>query len=146
MGTKSKTISELTEGEYDDPTPEEESSLAVVKYKESIRNVQTPGEQISVAQSEEWSKVRLAQLAPAAIAELERQLKFSGVDKQRLDAAREILDRAGMSKNDMAVQAKQSAAPIIVLIGKGAIVPPWSQKSDKKVVEGEIVKPKKTKK
>lgn len=109
---------------------------ALAHYHRSLVGTRIPKPDMSQAEAEKWTKDRLTALAPYAVTELERQIKF-GNDRARAEAAKEILDRAGYSKNDQSVAHKAAAAPVVILVGS-AMQPPWQQN---KVVEGTVVKP-----
>lgn len=90
------------------------------------------------AAAQQWAENELAKATPRAAQELIAQLR-KGDKKERLAAAKEILDRAG-------VQAKERNtinAPVIVLTAKVVQNLPWAKKQLSKVIEGELVNAKK---
>lgn len=77
------------------------------------------------AEAEEWADKRLIDLLPAAVAELEYQLKL-GDDKQRIEAADKVLSANGRSRRD---GGGLGTAPIIILTGGAVVQPPWRSPS-----------------
>lgn len=69
--------------------------------------------------AEEWAQMRLIQLAPDAVAELEYQLQY-GDDSQRAAAARDVLDANGMRRRE----AMQGGGQTIILHMGGSL--PWA--------------------
>lgn len=126
------------------PSEEEDDSVeqelaeykALAHYHRSLVGTRIPKPDMSQAEAEKWTKDRLVALAPYAVTELERQIKF-GNDRARAEAAKEILDRAGYSKNDQSVAHKAAAAPVVILVGT-AVQPPWQQNA--RQIDGEVVK------
>lgn len=128
-------------GENIDTKTEDEIEI-LAKYNASLRNIKRPGTKLGLGVSEKWARERMQALAPAAVAELERQLRF-GSDGKRMEAAKEILDRAGHGKNDNAVSNKGPSAPVVILVGASIQAPPWASGGDKpSVVDGEVVEKK----
>lgn len=81
-------------------------------------------QQLEGAAAEEWATKKVISLVPDAVAEVEWQLKM-GDDNQRIAAARDILDAAGMRKTD---KGGGGVSPIIFINGGGGnFTLPWSQ-------------------
>jgi hypothetical protein len=74
---------------------------------------------------------KLVRLLPDAVAELEFQLKF-GDDKQRMEAARDVLDANGMRKRDAVTAGGQT----IVLNVNGPL--PWAISGTPATIEGKV--------
>lgn len=83
-------------------------------------------EGLAGADAEEFVRQRAMMLSVDAIAVLEEMLK-TGDTKDRLDAAREILDMTGQRKRD----SGGSTGPVIMLMGAGGTVP-WAQRIEVK--------------
>lgn len=100
---------------------------AFAQTRLTVRNsmVEQPPEGLDTAEAEEWTQKKMVALLPAAVAELEYQLKF-GDDRQRMDAARDVLDANGMRKRDAITASGQTIVLNIANL-------PWSP-----VVNGEV--------
>jgi hypothetical protein len=83
------------------------------------------------ADAEEWADAQLNEALPEAVAELRFQLKY-GDDKQRMDAARDVLDATGKRRRD---GGAGGGATIIVNVG----ALPWEKKREK-VTDGEVTR------
>lgn len=86
---------------------------------------------LSGAEAEEWADKNLNEALPEAVAELRYQLRY-GDDKQRMDAARDVLDATGKRRKDGGVSG---GATIIVNVG----TLPWEKKREK-VTDGEVTR------
>lgn len=85
------------------------------------------------ADAEEWAQKEGVALLPAAVAELKYQLLY-GDDKQRSEAARDVLSMNGMRNRE---SGGNNAPTIILNIGGGPL--PWEDKREK-VVSGEATR------
>ena len=72
----------------------------------------------------QWVEQRLAELAPHAVRELEMGLLFGGLT-QRQEAAKEVLDRAGHSKNRPPSQIFNGP---VLIVNQGAT--PWDKQRE----------------
>lgn len=110
----------------EDPGAQERIAL-VREAQERMAIVKRPsadGEMADAQSAEAWAVERLKQLAPAAVMQLEYDLKY-GNSSQRAAAARDVLDRAGYGKNDNAVRSN-NGGPVIVLMGGDARMLSWA--------------------
>ncbi len=86
------------------------------------------------ADAEKWADDKLVELLPAAVSDLERDLKF-GSDSQRASARDKILDATGRGKTD---KAFGGSAPIIMLnMTPGDI--PWLKREKKTELTAETI-------
>ena len=85
------------------------------------------------ADAEEWAQKEGVALLPMAVAELKYQLLY-GDDKQRSEAARDVLSMNGMRNRE---SGGNNAPTIILNIGGGPL--PWEEKREK-VVSGEAAR------
>jgi len=94
------------------------------QHRARLAYTKTPSD-LHGADAEEFADKKIVHLLPAAVAELEFQLKF-GDDKQRMDAATKVLDATGRGKREM---LNGGSGPLIILTGNSVIQPPWRKPS-----------------
>jgi len=99
----------------------EATKLAIAAGKLTARRGLLPvPEGLKGGDAEEYAQKKLVDMLPQAVTELEHQLTY-GDDKQRIDAARDVLDANGMRRREMA----GNMVPPIVLNFNGVL--PWMQ-------------------
>lgn len=115
------------------PEEVERRAQAFLESRAKVRAELVPVPKIEGAEAEEWAENKKVALLPAAIAEIEYQLKYSGSDKARIEAARDVLDMNGMRKRDAPVAG---GAVIFFNPGEGFKLP-WKKQDviDAKVVD-----------
>lgn len=104
-----------------DGQAQEASKLSVLagRYAARLGVSKTP-QDLKGGDAEEYAAKKLVEMLPAAVHEVEHQLKF-GDDKQRMDAARDVLDANGMRRKEQV----GNMVPPIVLNFTGVL--PWMQ-------------------
>lgn len=85
------------------------------------------------AEAEEWAQREGVSMLPIAVSELKYQLLY-GDDRQRAEAARDVLDMNGMRRRE---SGGNNAPTIILNLGAGPL--PWEDKREK-VVSGEATR------
>lgn len=109
----------------------EQGLVALAKAREALVSVPSG---LSGDAAETWTVRKLHDLAPYAAAEVEYQLKFGG-DRQRIQAALEVLDRTGHGRKG---EGGSVGGPVIVVnVGRDGL--PWAPKAQ--VVEVKDVEP-----
>lgn len=98
----------------------EAGRLAVLAGKHAARRGLLPVPDLKGGDAEEYAQKKLVEMLPAAVTELEHQLTY-GDDKQRVEAARDVLDANGMRRREQA----GNMVPPIVLNFTGVL--PWMQ-------------------
>ena len=112
-------------------------ALASKKHDKWMGFLKAP-QGLSGDDAEKYADGKLASLLPAAVATLEKFLRF-GTDDQQERAARQILEANGRGKRE-AIAASQP--PIVIQVtGSGGVNLPWRQEKAEKAVEGEVVRP-----
>lgn len=124
---------------------QEAGRLAMLAGKSAARRGLLPVPDLKGGDAEEYAQKRLVEMLPAAVTELEHQLTY-GDDKQRIDAARDVLDANGMRRREQA----GNMVPPIVLNFTGVL--PWMQvpgvspetakkvKANAQIVDGEATR------
>lgn len=79
--------------------------------------------------AEKWADSQLTELLPLAVAELKDTLMHSGSRKERMEAAKQVLDSTGRGKSERAVQ---NTPAIVINLGGGANLTPW------RTINGEV--------
>lgn len=117
--------------EADDDEAEERLSYAL--SRERVRDRALPIPSVQGAEAEEYVEKKKVELLPRAMQEVEFQLRY-GDDKQRVEAARDVLRMNGMLNRD----APTGVAPTIIINMKdGNASFPWlkrKENSDAQVV------------
>ncbi len=104
---------------YREAVPEIAAKVGVHAARSNLLKVP---EGLTGKEAEKWSDERLVEYLPKAVGELGYQLKY-GSDKQRMEAARMVLDATGRGKKENA----PSLAPTLVFMGQGGgqFFNPW---------------------
>lgn len=90
---------------------------------------------LSGPEAEQWADRKMVEFLPLAAVAVGYNLKF-GDSKERIEAARIVLDATGRSKREIA----GGTQPLLILnFGGGQVSLPWSQGANAKVVEGKVV-------
>lgn len=108
-----------------------ERGMMQIARKEVRAGLTEAAPELGGEEAESWALQKISRLLPDAVAELEYQLKF-GDDKQRMDAARDVLDANGLRKRD----AMGASGQTIVLNVSGPL--PW-QLSSQPAINGAVV-------
>lgn len=98
----------------------EAGKLALMAGKHAARRGLLPVPDLKGGEAEEYAQRKLVDLLPQAVTELEQQLTY-GDDKQRIEAARDVLDANGMRRREQV----GNMVPPIVLNFTGVL--PWMQ-------------------
>lgn len=100
----------------------EARSVALAISKGNHHRVERPPDGLAGAEAEEYVERKLNDIAPMAVYVLNRALLNDENSGQQMEAARQVLDRAGFMKKE---RQGQSQAPVVILIGDQATRPPW---------------------
>lgn len=117
----------------DDSETEARILRAKRKYELKAKHQAVP-EGLEGAAAEEWADKKLVDLLPAAVADVEWDLKY-GDDAERQAARKQILDATGRGKRE---QGGGGSQPIIMLVGAGVGpgAQPWLQRVEPKKIDG----------
>ena len=106
-------------------------SMSLARAKTRLALV--PVEVVPPEDVEVWTQKKAVSLLPGAMAEVEYQMRF-GDDKQRIDAARDVLDMTGNRKRDALGGGGNT---IILNLSQGDL--PWLKRAVPEVVAGGLV-------
>ncbi len=86
----------------------------------------------------DWAEQEILKATPRAVQEVLHQMKSSPEAKQRLTAALQILDRAGVKEKE---KGPTVMAPVFVLTADAIASIPWAKKANAqgKIVDGQLV-------
>lgn len=106
----------------DEATAEEE----LRRRSDELRygGLKAPDKELDAKEAEAWTRNRISELTTRAVLEVNYGLT-RGSTKERMEAAKDILDRAGFARTSDVRGG--SSAPVLVLVGAAVQAPPWAQ-------------------
>lgn len=109
-------------------TSESERDAELARLDDELRykGLKVPEKELDAKAAEAWTRERISELSTRAVLEVNYSLT-RGSNKERIEAAKDILDRAGFARTSDVRGG--SSAPVLVLVGAAVSAPPWAQKT-----------------